>query len=386
MASRAELLSTKVTDRAVRRLAANSSGLLRAFGLQPGGRNVNPVRTRQGGYDIFDDTRTVGQHSTPGTPAKTIRRQPVGRVNYYIPRMAEQLFLTDEELYGNRPIGGDGGDIDLTGRSEIARQQRFLGQRTANWRLALFGGLIRGKVHVYKKGDNEYLTYSTGGNSGAQKLFTVNYQHESTHTAQLDMGTGSNILDASWDTATTDIPGHILSINRAFKRQSGGRLGSVIVNSNTWKHVIKNDEVKAIAGTTNTPYTEWTRGNDLDSDTSLPNTTMRAVIPGLPGVEWYITDEVIDIGPEGAESTTDLVPDGYAFFGPAASDRNDLFGMMECPEPIVERPGGPSVPRTGSYSWTFSSMNPAGTSLFSHDNSLPALYVPKAVAYGQVAF
>ena len=74
MASRAEILSTKVTLRAISRVAAASSRMLSEFGMQPGGGNAFPAPAREGGYDIFNDSRSVGQIRAPDTPAGIARR------------------------------------------------------------------------------------------------------------------------------------------------------------------------------------------------------------------------------------------------------------------------------------------------------------------------
>ena len=150
MASRREILATKVVTKAISRIAAATSIMLQRFGMAPGGPNVSPARQRRFTYDVFNDTRQLGSARAPGVQSATARRQIIGEVSCTIPRMAEKLPLLYEEMHNQRQVGGSTTDIDVMGQSYVARQQRFLGQRASNFRLALLGGMMRGNLYVHE--------------------------------------------------------------------------------------------------------------------------------------------------------------------------------------------------------------------------------------------
>lgn len=377
-----EILSTKITTRVVSRVAGATSEVLNLFGMQPGGRNVfrRPDVHRTFGYDIFNDTRTVGVGRAPGAPAGVARRQKVGRVDATIPRMNEKLPLLLEELHNLRVVGGPANEYDEMGRAYIARQQNYMGQRAANFRKVLVGGMMRGKVYAHENGDDIYWNYSISG-----AMYTLDYQIPAGNLNQLDMLGDGDIIDQSWGDPTTDIPLHLSKINAGFQKNVGTRMDLAICDSEMWNRITNNEYVISKAGTSNTPFTVFERAAG-NNENGLPNTTMRARLAAFPMLEWLVTDEGVELGTQGSESYTQFVGANNVWFGPNPTQGMQVMELVEGNEPVKESYQSNPVPRTGLHAWTFESVDPPVVYLYALDNALPCLYVPAATAYPTVVF
>lgn len=378
MASLADLLSTKVTRGVVRRVAAGTSEAVNFFGFQPGGANILTVGHRTAGYDIFNDARTSGQGRAPGAPAASIRRNPVGRIDVTFPRMYEKLMLDHESLHNQRPIGGASNVFDEAGRSYIAAQQRFVGQRAANFRRLLTAGMMRGVLYGHRSGDDFYYDFTS---SGAD--FTMDWRVPSGNKSQLNMLGGGSIIDASWATASTDIPRHLAKVDAAFQQLTGTQLRTAVCTGEMWNYITANDHVQEKAGTSNRPWETFALQGG-EGQNGLPRTTKLGVLAAYPFVTWLITDEGLSVGAPGSESFTKFIPDTAVWFGPQPDQT--LMAMLEGGEPVNEGHGRGTTVQNGLHAWTKEVDDPAGIHLFSVDNALPALFVPAATAYGTVVF
>ncbi|CAB4191737.1 Major capsid protein GpE [uncultured Caudovirales phage] len=382
-ASLAELLSTKMTARAVTQVAATTSELLNFFGFQGNdsktdGRNVRRVGHRTVGYDIFNDARTVGSGRAPGTAAGTIRRQAVGRVEVTFPRMYEKLPLLHDELHNFRKIGGPSNEYDEAGKDYIMKQQRYLGQRAANFRLLLIAGMMRGgALYGHVSGDDIYYDFTSSG-----AAFTVDWKMPAGNKTQLNMTGSGSIIDASWATTSTNIPLHLAQINAGFQYLAGTSLKNIIINSTTWQYIINNTKVQQQAGTSATPFETFKRDVGMGSN-GRPLTVQHATLRACPFFDFMITDAVIEVGPLGNTSTVKLVPDGYAWFGPEPD--SNICEMLLGSEPVNEGYGKNTSVQYGAYAWTKEVDDPAGVFMYSLDNALPAWYIPNASAWGQIS-
>lgn len=380
MASINEILSTKVTTRAISRVAASTSRMLYLFGMNPGGPNERSQGGRRFGYDIFNDARTVATARAPGATSAIARRQAVGRVDGTFPRVAEKLPLLLEELHNYRRIGGSGGDLDKGGVEYVRRQQRYMGQRVANFRLLMMAGMMRGKLYAHRVSNGDDFYYDFTSSSGA---YTLDFQIPSGNLSQLNMLGGGNIIGTSWDDPTANIPDDLYQINAAFQELCGSTLEVVCVTSGMWKNIVNNDYVISIAGTANTPFTILQR-EDGNAENGMPRTTFVARLTGLPWVTFYITDEGLNLGVTGSETYTKFIGENNAWFGPAPNP--DYFEMLLGSEPVSEGPNLEATERFGMHSYNVRSYDPASVHLHTLDNAMPALYVPKATAYGTVVF
>lgn len=296
-ASLHEVLSTQVTTRVVSREAGANHYLLQLFGMVPGGRNERQVGHRQFGYDIFNDTRTVAQGRLPGVAAGTATRQAVGRVQGVFPRMNEKLILLAEELHNFRVLGGPNSIFDNRGVQYTLRQQRYMGQRAGNWRMALLAGMLRGGlIYAHQSGDSVYYDFTSTGAS-----WTIDWQMPAGNKTQLDITGGGDIITGTWATTTNDIPLMLNNINAALQQVVGTILGTIICPINVWQAVINNDYVQSLAGISNPPFTQQERVVGR-SNNGLPQTVILGRIAAVPWIDWIITNEGLKVGAPGSES------------------------------------------------------------------------------------
>lgn len=390
MASLHDILRPEVITGVVSREAAAASPLLSVFGFSPvrwnrdgtitdpGGAAQSIQGLRQFSYDIFNDTRTVGYSTAPGQPAATITRQAVGRVAGVYPQLYEKLPLPAEEMVNLRQIGGQPSEYGLRAMQDyLRRQQTFMAQRAANFRLLLLAGMIRGKLYAHGSGEKTWYDFNP-----SSATHTIDWKLPSGNTGQLNMlGTG-NIIDTAWSNPSANIPKHLQDIDVAFQNLVGTRLDLVITTSAVWQHIINNDFVQEQAGAVNTPFEEFTRDTGLGVN-GLPSTLKMGRLRCCPWIEFIITDQVLDLGLQGSTTRTKLIEDNHAWFGPRPTP--GLFQMLVGGMPVTDRVGGPVRIAQGLEAWVMTTYDPAGQQLFVCDNAIPANYVPSASAYGQVS-
>lgn len=378
MATIDKLLSPRVLSRLVSRQMVAEQWILGFFGFEPGGRNeINLGHGRNGNFDVFNNTRTAGQGRAPGTAAGTVARQQVGNVQFRYPRMHESLPLLAEELHNLRRIGEDGAR-DVAGSRYIELQTRHVSQRAANWRAALTVGMLRDSLYVIPSGDTLYPSFATGTNA-----IRINFQQPSGNASQLDMLGDGDIIDISWDNPSADIPKHLGEIDAAFQELYGGRLENIICQNAIWQNVIKNDHVASQAGIASSPFRQFEREVGTRADGSPVNVQV-GNLACRPFVNWYITDEGLNLGAPGSETFSKYVGDNEALFLPSPDMGN--FFMQLGSEPIAEFDGAPEVVRFGQYIWSNKSYNPTTTNIFALDNCLAVNDIPNSVANGTVVF
>lgn len=381
MAALQQLLAPQVLTQVISQVAASSDWLINLFGVQPGGANImNFGHGRNGAYHVYDHVRKVAKGRAPGTAAGRRAANPMGRVDFTYPRMHDSVDLLAENLHNLGRID-DPAVRDTAGATMIQRQTDTLGELAANWRKAQLVGLLRDSLYINFDGDDEYITWATGSDPNVR----YNGRMPAGNKSQLDMLGAGNIINASWATATTDIPGHIGLINAAFQQLCGGHLSAIIVGTKVWNYVINNDHVAAIHGSANAPFKVLERES---LDPMIANTmknVYRAVLNVYPDITWYITDEGLDIGAPGAETYSKIVGANDAIFlGLNPGDK--AIGCYEGSEPIAEYDGGPEAVKVGLNAWSVKRANPTTTDLFVLDNALLVNHVPNSTAYGTVVY
>lgn len=384
--SRAFLFHAKTNTRIVSRVAAASSFLLSRFGMAPGGKNVGFSVQREDSYDVFNATRTIAQVRNPRSGSAPVNRQKAGSVRYAIPHSAEHQRILLPSVTNQRPLGGTGGEVDQNGQDEIARQQRYMGQRVANFRLALLGGLLRGKLYVQagsSNADEQYLSYTSSSN-----LMEINLGRHSGNEEDVDAHdkpgeTGSAAMYSAavfadkWDNGTVNIPKQLMLLNRTSKAQTGGSIELAVTGSGTWDYLVNNDFIRAQAGISNTPFDYIRRREGGDADNGLPPTEFEAKFPSMPWMNWLMSDEVVQMGTAGSEAITSVIPPGYVWFGPDPQKTRDLMEMLETQELVREKAGAPAVLRRGVYAWVNDDeYDPPVAKLHTKDDALAVMYSP----------
>jgi hypothetical protein len=381
MASFQNLLLPQTLTSVISQKAAVSDWLTATFGVAPGGKNVHyEGHGRTGFYHVYDHVRTVAQGRTPGTAAARRAINPMGRVTFTYPRMHDSMSMPAEWLHNLGQISNPA-MRDAAGADMIRRQTDTLGEMAANWRKVQLIGALRDSLYMVHDGDNTYFTFTDPGNG-----VRVNYQMPAGNKSQLDMLGDGNIIDVSWANAASNIPLHLMKINAGFQSLCGGHLSTVICRSAVWNYVIQNTAVKAIHGTSNAPFNYFARDAVETELAKTMKNVFKAKLNIMPDVDWYITDEVIELGQPGSETVTNMVGENNAIFCGTEPGDGKALCMYESGEPIAEYDGGPEEVKVGLNAWSVKRSNPTATEIYTLDNALVINYIPKANAYGTVVF
>lgn len=374
------ILQPTITSGVVKQVAGTSSLLLNMFGMQPGGANTKQVGHRRFGYDVFNDSRKVTQGRSPAAAAAVVRRQPVGRVEGVFPRAHERVPMLLEELHNLRPIGGQSNMFDNAGETFVQKQLRVQGQKIANFRSMLLAGMLRDSLYYHMIGDDIYFDFtSTGG-------MQINFQMPAGNKSQLDMLGAGAIVGTSWLTvATAPIFDNLMNINKAFQQLWGGRLEVVICGAQIWSYVTNNTDMKGRAGSANRVFEQFERTTQVQDALGNPINAFVGRLTPLPWIEWWILgDEGLELGIPGSESYTPFLAATDAVFMQRPS--SEWCELLEGSEPVVKNYGRDAEICMGTDSWTSYEQDPARVDLFTIDNAISALYVPKSVACGRVVF
>lgn len=358
-----ELLAPEVILREVSRIRLPGTVLSDLFGWGLAARdpanmsgNMTDYPLREGSYDVFNRTRRIATGSVPGTANTNIKPQKAGRVRFTIPRSAERIPLTDEELVNRRQIGQAVTVIDNMGENYIMRQKRYLAEAVANMIEFQTAAMLRGSYTFDQQGDELRQGFS-GGET------TVDFQIAANNKNQLN-----GIIGTSWATASTNIIEDINAINRQCNTNSGLGIEHAITGSDTWQYVINNDYVKAQAGTSNTPYLEYERNGPGQ---------FTARLRALPWLQWHVIDYTLEVWTGSVYSDTRLIAADQVTFIPTPS--SDWVQYLNGGEVITEGPNGVRAFRHGFYMYGYPSWEPSGWNLGCNHNGIPALYIPDAV-------
>lgn len=373
------LLSPNVLTTVVSQTAATSDWLINLMGLGPGGRNeVFEGHGRYGAYSIFNKTRKVGQGRAPATAAGKSAPNAVGQVLFTYPRMHDSIALPAEILHNLAQIANPA-MRDKAGADMIKRQTDYLGEKCANWRKAMLIGMLRDSLYYTTDGDEVKFNYSGTGTR-------VDFQMPSGNQSQLNMLGEGNIINATWATASTDIPDHLGKINRGFQIMCGGGLKAAIITHQIFNFIRRNDVVQDEHGTSMPPYLRY----EVLEMAGKPGESMKNVLVvelrSFPGCTFYVTDEVIDLGYDSSESLQPIVPANSGIFLGFDPGANEVVKCMQGSEPIAEYDGGPEEVKIGLNAWSVKRSNPTVTELYGLDNALIINYIPKAIACATLVF
>lgn len=362
----AQVLAPKTIIKAVQQLNLSGTTLQRLFGWHFSGTNKVQQSGRNFAYDTFPGSRSVAQGTVPGQAAGRTPPQNVKTATGTFPRSAESILMFDEDLLNRRRIGGPSDDLDDAGETFVTRQEAYLAQRFANLIEFQTACMLRGS-YVFREDGNE-LKHSFSG-SGVP----VNFNVPAGNKDQLNMLGGGNLLDADWATTSTDIPKHLHKINAAMVQLTGLGLAHVVLTSVGWQYLMNNTKVQAQGGSANVVF---------DSLRRVGAGEFSAVLRAIPWITFHVIDYGLDVFDGSDEPFSKLIPDTHAAFFPEPSRRWTQY--LEGSEIVTEGPNGPKSERYGFYPYAYPLHDPSGWSLNAVFNGIPALYVPEAVAYGQI--
>ena len=363
--STAQLLAPQTIRKAISQLDLPGTSLSTLFGWGLGGSNVTRQSGRNFSYDVFNDTRKLASGRVPGQSTGKTRPQSVGSVSATFPRAAESIELLDEELLNRRAIGGPDSSLDQRGEAFLTRQEAYLAQRFANLIEFQTAAMLRGSYSFDEDGDTLRHGFS-GGET------TIDYKLPAGNLSQLNMLGAGNILDADWNNAATDIPKHLHQINAAMIQLTGLGLAHVVLTSVGWQHIVNNTKVQDQGGS-DTPWQSMQR---------IGNGEFSVILRSLPWITFHVIDYGLEVWNGTAEVFTKLIADDRAAFLPDPSPR--WVQYLEGSEIVTEGPAGPKHERFGFHAYSYPVHDPSGWVLAAVHNGIPALYTPKALAYGLI--
>lgn len=328
--------------------------------------NMIDYPLREGSYDVFNRTQDLATARVPGQAHANMPPQKSGRVRFVIPRSAERIPLSDEEMVNRRAIGQAVNTIDAMGENYIMRQKRYLAEKVANMIEFQTAAMLRGSYTFDQQGD-ELRQGFTGGEE------TIDFRIPAGNKNQLDILGAGNIIGASWATASTDIPGHILSINDAINANTGMGIEHMVMNSTTFGYLLNNDKIKAQAGTSNTPFETYTRQGPARFSVSLK---------AIPWMQIHVVDYKLRIWNGSAFAITSLIATDQVSMFPTPSSAWCQY--LNGGEVVTEGPGGTRAFRHGAYFYGYPGWDPSGWNLCEVHNGFPAVYIPGAIVYADV--
>tara|TARA_Y100000310_G_scaffold302852_1_gene340633 strand:+ start:342 stop:1496 length:1155 start_codon:yes stop_codon:yes gene_type:complete len=376
-----QLMQTPVITRVVSRIRTPLSLFQNFFGMAPGQAASSNVSGRHLGWDIFDKTRLIAEGRAPGTGPATVQRKSVGHVSAVAYRAHEKITMLHEEIFRTRPLGQQFGVVDLNGQSYVNQQISYLTQRFRNSREFMISRMLRGGFGVLQSGES-WIPVELGAGT-----FDVDYNIPATHKAQLDLGTGSDIIGTTWLSAGADVVGDVLAINKSFERLHGRALRHIWINSTLFGSLLSNTGLQAVGGTAYRIFDSLS-ARQMKSEEGIPDTGFDVVFRALPLQTFHVYDGVLNVNQltdsDTTANTSLFVPDTNAIFMPEPS--NDWCGWINASEYVKENVMDAGNQVFGFHSWTTNVIDPAGVELKMLDNGLPVLYVPKCIAYGTVVF
>lgn len=341
------------------------------YGLGPDGTNTEQVAGKSFSWDQFNAVRTIATGRPAGTGPARITPQIVGNVAARAYRAFEAVPLLYERIYRNRPIGGPfpSGELDTNGVRYITAQQERLGQRFLNNREFMVSRMLRGSGFQIKIDGDTMVPVDSGG------AISVTY-----NVPAGNIGTVNGIFAGNWQTAASAVPhDEVLALNAYSEQLSGLPIEHAWLNSVTWSKLLKTDQVKTLAGSSNQPFATYDRVSITGAD-GRQTTELTAMLRGIPWVTWHINDAVLNVN--GSDSK--IWPDNRVGFTPSPS--SEWLAMVEGDELVRPNLGSESILTVNGFgAWTTPTMDPAGVELKAIDICLPALYIPTAIFYATVA-
>lgn len=375
-----QLFSSPVVTRVISTIKTPQSRLQDFFGCGPGGGNVNPVGGEVASWDIFDKTRAIAKGRARGTGPGTVAAQPIGHKTVQFYRSHEKIHIPDDKIFRKRQLGGQYGEIDISGQNYVTRQEGVLAQRLRNNREFMIAKMLtKGGFGLFQLGD-DWLPVDLGTDTaGTDYHFKVVFDIPTDQVGTLS--SISSVFGAdttSWaTTASANIIQTCLGINAGFEELHGRPLRHAWCNSKTIQYVINNTGMKGAAGTSNIVWESWQRSTFTGPD-GMVDTGFEVVFKALPWLTWHVYDAGLDMwAKEGTSTYTKFFPDDRVVFLPDPS--SDWFEYQEGSEWVRENKMDTGSERYGIAAWSEVVTQPSGSEIITLDNGLPILYVPKCV-------
>ena len=354
-------------------LKAPGTAFLDFYGMGPN-RNVKRSELPYFSVDIYNHTRRLANFRSPNAGPATVAPRPAGKFSAHMHRMHDKMPLLDNEIANLRPRGGQVGTLDASGQREVADQTRSILQRFRNTREFCLAGILKGGYGLAS--DSEGLIPVAAG-AGA---FDVDSQIPSTNKTTVESIFGSD----SWDTTSTDIVGQFLDLNAHSERVSGFVQEYAWINSQAYKRMLNNTDIRSKVGTANIIFDLQTGRQVSTIPDGRRQSGWMVKFAAIPQMNFIVYDGVQNVNTDaettGSSDSTKLVPDGKMIVTPAPS--SEWLGHATTGEYVRENKADQNpVKRYGFYNWIEPTTQPAGRELIFLDWFIYWLKIPSAVYY-----
>jgi len=364
-----ELLHPVAIRKVISTIATPLSRFQDFYGTGIGGPYNQDIGGDVFSWDIFDKTRKIANARPQGTGPERIIPQKIGQVSARAYRSHGSLKLLYAKIFRNRVLGGnmDMGNVDVSGQKYIKSQLQFAAQQYKNAREFMLNRLLRCSGFYLKIEGDQWIPTDTATS------FKVDYKIPASQ-----VGTVGGIFAGTWDEAAAPIHDELLALNAYTQQQTGYPIEHAWINSTMWGYLLKNTQIKGLAGTSNSPFAQYDRV-DKYSEEGIRDNGFVGVLRGIPWIHWHVYDGVLEV--DGTESA--LVEPNKAIFTPAPSSM--WLETYNGSELVLENTHSQPYEAFGFTNWHTHVIDPAAVELKFLDNSLPALYLPKAIFNATVA-
>jgi len=368
-----QLLGTETVTRAISRIKTPQSRFQDFMGMGPGGANTSDQGGRLFGWDIMDKTRKLARGRPSGTGPGTRALNTIGHISMAAYRSHEKALLLWDRLFKTRALGSGWGTVDERGQRYVTQQEEYMSQLFKNTREFIVSRVLRGGTFMVKISGDDWIPVDSGGN------FTIDFKIPSGNKSQLNMlGTG-DILGATWANTGTNIVLHLLKINAAFEQLHGYPLRHCWMNSNGIINVMANTAMQQYAGTANRVF-ETFNPTGLTGPDGVADTGFTVRFNAVPWLLFHVYDGGLEVD----GTYTKFIGDNNAMFTPDIS--GTLAEWYNGSELVGENLNSEPAERFGLSSWTTRVIDPPGFEMKTLDVGMPAVFIPKAFAYGTVVF
>jgi hypothetical protein len=258
----------------------------------------------------------------------------------------------------------------------VEAQMRFLANRFSNFIEFQTAAMLRGSYGQYRVGDHWANVFTATG-AGSR---TLDYQIPAANKSQLEMGTGANLVTASWATTSTDIPAQLRNISQAFVGLVGSPLKHIVLPPAVWALVLQNDEVQTQGGSAQTSF-------DVLPNIGIANRYRLKACPEFEITVYPTSFKLWDNSTQamGTTLTAGLPATGAAFI---AGEPSQWAKYLRAPEAIgtLGQQNSTFDIRYGVTVVTEQKSEPAGVEVRAYLNGLPSLTSPSALAFGTVVY
>lgn len=301
------------------------------YGLGFSGRPSQILPQRTGVYDIYGPTRSMPIQRAPLQGPARVAHKPISQKVITLPRFYEALNIMDEMVFKNRPLGGQYGQVDMGGKSYIARQYKHEITKFSNLHEFMAINSMRGGWSLKPYGDDLYPVPL--GTSGTVMDYDTLVPAE--HKDQVALGVGgTDIFDVPWTDPNADINAQLLALAAVHAKRHGAPLRHIWGNSATISPLFNNVKLQKIGGDV---YRIWdsVTGNPLQPGEEYPDTGVSIVFRAIPQYTFHIYNQGIvpDLVREDEASqlaaTVDLIPDDEVIITPNPGEWVELIGGSE---------------------------------------------------------